>query len=261
MPLRDNSLAHLSDEMRAVWPILVRVTHGLDGALVGGTALVVHLRHRVSVDLDFMTLRSFSGKRVANALARQTEDIVVAAAEDDIMHATVCGVLVEMFLAPRRGYNPGYVRNIRNPQPVAGLPVASLEDLLASKLDVILYRPKLRDYIDIEAIDTLSPYCIEDGLLFHMRRYGTMSQARDLARIVDLLADPGPLEDDRVFDDRRDSVLAYLRARVPALQNHLQHLRSPPPGPPVERSTGRDPLGPLLPPAAGTDRLPPPLGG
>ncbi len=144
-----------------------------------------------------------------------------------------------------RGDNPGFVRNIGPPTPIAGLPVAALADLLASKLDVILYRPKLRDYIDLKAIDDSSPYCLEDGLLFHMHRYGTRSSSRDLARIVDLLADPGAIEEDRVFDGERDATLTYLRTRVLDLQNHLQHLRAAHPDPPVERSTHREPLGPL----------------
>lgn len=228
---------HLSEEMRAVWPMLAGVVNGLDGSLVGGTALAIHLRHRVSFDLDFMALRPFSGRRLAAALSEQTEDIDVALAEDDAMHATVRGVQVQVFAAPHRGDNPGHVRNIRPPAPIAGLPVASLADLLASKLDVILYRPKLRDYIDLKALDDRGPYCLEDGLLFHMRRYGTLPSSRDLARVIDLLADPGPLEEDREFDVERDGALAYLRARVPALHNHLQHLRAAHPDPPLERST------------------------
>ena len=232
--------------MRVVWPMLAKVVGGLDGSLVGGTALAIHLRHRVSFDLDFMTLGPFSGRRIYAALAEQTEDIDVSLAEDDTMHATVCGVQVQVFAAPVRGDNPGFVRNIAPPTGVAGLPVSSLADLLASKLDVILYRPKLRDYIELKAIDASSSYSLEDGILFHMHRYGTRSSSRDLARIVDLLADPGDLQEDRVFAGERGATLAYLRTRVPDLQSHLQHLRVAHPSPPVERSTHRTPLGPLV---------------
>lgn len=245
---------HLSAEMRAVWPVLANVLSGLDGSLVGGTALAMHLRHRVSFDLDFMALRPFSGRRLVAALSEQLDDVDVSLAEDDELQATVRGVQVQVFGAPHRGDNPGHVHNIRPPTLIAGLPVASLADLLASKLDVILYRPKLRDYIDLKAIDEIGPYCLEDGFLFHMRRYGTRPWSRDLARIIDLLADPGPLEEDRAFDVERDAALAYLRGRVPALQNHLQHLRATHPDPPVERSKGREPLGPLA--SAGNDADP-----
>lgn len=243
----DNWSDCLSVEMREAWPLLAEAVAGIPGSLVGGTALALHLRHRQSFDLDFMASGAFGGRRVAAALAGLTADIDVAHAVDDAMHATVCGVQVQVFRAPYRGSRPGHVRDLRPPEAVARLPVASLADLLATKLDVILYRPKLRDYIDLRALDTLSPYCLEDGLTFHMYRYGTDPASRDIARIVDLLADPGNLQEDRVFDADRDAALAYLRGRVPAVHAHLERLRAAHPGPPVERSTGRQALGPLPP--------------
>lgn len=245
MPEIDHWSEVLADEMRAAWPLLANVTRGLDGSLVGGTALALHLRHRVSFDLDFMTLETFSGERVARSLAAAVEDIDFSAVGTDEMHATVGGVAVQVFRAPHRGANPGYVRNLQHPGEIDGLRVASLADLLASKLDVIMYRPKLRDYIDLAAIDAGGTFRLEDGLLFHLRRYGTTPASRDLSRIVALLEDPGPLEEDRVFESRRPETLDYLRRRVPALHQHLQHLRATTASPPRERSTLREALGPL----------------
>ena len=227
-----------------MWPALAAATAGLDGSLVGGTALAVHLRHRSSVDLDFMTLGSFSGDRVARSLRSSTEDVVVSSVGVDTLHAAVRGVEVQVFRAPARGYSPGHVRNVAAPIRVDGLAVASLADLLASKLDVIMYRPKLRDYVDLAAIDRAGPYRLEDGLLFHIHRYGSVPEARDLSRIVTLLEDPGPLQTDRTFDALTAPTLEYLRSRVPALQRHLQSLRAASPALPVERSTGRSPAGP-----------------
>ena len=100
------------------------------------------------------------------------------------------GVEVQVFRAPARGYNPGHVRNLAAPIRVDGLAVASLADLLASKLDVIMYRPKLRDYVDLAAIDRAGPYRIEDGLLFHTRRYGSVPEA--LGPVADSGAVGGP---------------------------------------------------------------------
>ena len=85
---------------------------------------------------------------------------------------------------------------------VDGLAVASVPDLLASKLDVLRYRQKLRDYIDLAAIDNLSRYNIEDGLL---------------------LEDPGTFPENGVFAQDRDRVLAYLKNKAPALRRYLDH--------------------------------------
>ena len=253
MPEIDRWSECLSEEMRAVWPTLAAATRGLDGSLVGGTALAIDLRHRPSFDLDFMTLGSFSGERVARSLRSSTEDVVVSSVGVDTVHAAVRGIEVQVFRAPARGSGPGHVRNLAAPSHVDGLAVASLADLLASKLDVIMYRPKLRDYVDLAAIDSAGPYRLEDGLLFHTRRYRSPPPATDLARIVALLEDPGPLQTDRTFDALAAPTLEYLRGRVPALQRHLQSLRAASPAPPVERSTGRAPVGPISSP----DDVPP----
>ena len=100
---------------------------------------------------------------------------------------------------------------------------ASLPDLLASKLDVLLYRRKLRDYIDLTAIDAQSPYSLEDGLLLHMARYGATPEGFELSRIISLLEDPGHLDADPKFAKERDEILDYLKNRAPALRRHLHH--------------------------------------
>ena len=87
MPEIDRWSECLSGEMRAVWPTLAAATRGLDGSLVGGTAPAIHLRHRPSFDLDFMTLGSFSGARVAQSLRSLTEDVVVSS----VVANAVCG--------------------------------------------------------------------------------------------------------------------------------------------------------------------------
>ncbi|MXY08233.1 MAG: nucleotidyl transferase AbiEii/AbiGii toxin family protein [Rhodothermaceae bacterium] len=215
----------LSPEMRAVWPLLRNATRRIDGCLMGGTALAIHLRHRVSFDLDYMTNKGFSGDRLARKLKDVTDDIEVHASGPDQMHARVNGVVVQVFRVPFRGANPGHVKTLKRPLKVDDLPVASLPDLLASKLDVIMYRPKLRDYIDLMAMDMASPYTLEDGLSFHMRRYGITPASNDAARIVQLLAAPGELEIDPVFQDRKDGVLRYLANRAPDLEQRLHQMR------------------------------------
>lgn len=225
MPEIDAWEEHLSPEMRAVWPILEKATRGIDGCLMGGTALAVHLRHRVSFDLDYMTVGSFSGDHLARKFEKAVEDVEVYARTADQMHARILGVQMQVFATPHRGANPGHVKPIQSPIEVDGLKVASLPDLVASKMDVILYRPKLRDYIDLHAIDTLGPYRLEDGLRFHLHRYGITPAHKDAARIVDLLKDPGDLIIDSVFEDRREDVLQYLAKRAPDVERHLHQMR------------------------------------
>ena len=120
---------------------------------------------------------------------------------------------------------------MQKPVEIDGMKVASLPDLVAMKMDVIMYRPKLRDYIDLKFIDEIGPYSLEDGFLFHMRRYGTIPVSSELARIIDLLDNPGPLDPDRVFGFQESDTLDYLKGRVPALRRHLHQMRLQPSNP------------------------------
>ena len=215
----------LSEEMRAVWPVLGEATRRMGGSLVGGTALTTHLRHRVSFDLDFMTPKSFSGDRLAPGHRRNVRRrrCVQRRPRPDARHC-----------ARRRGAGippptPRPTARLRQDTAEAvvldGMRVASMADLLAMKLDVIMYRPKVRDYVDLAALDTSSPYSIEDGLLFHMRRYGATPANNDLDHIVALLDEPGQLHPDPAFATTGDNALDYLKSRVPDLRRHLEHLR------------------------------------
>ena len=224
-------------DARAVWPLLARAVKNIRGALVGGTALAMHLHHRVSYDLDYMTYKSFSGEHLYRRLRSAAETAVANTATRDQMNAVIDGVAIDVFMAPCRGDNPGHVRQLNKPMIVDGLAVASLPDLLATKLDIIMYRPKLRDYIDIAAIDASGRLRIEDGLALHMQRYGTTLRSQTLDRIIDLLEKPGQLATDRVFAHRQQETLDYLAGRVPQLRSHLlntklgitAHQTQPPP--------------------------------
>ncbi len=215
----------LGDRMCEVWRAVAAAVTPMSGALMGGTALAVHLRHRMSYDLDYMAQRTFSGRQVAKRMEQRSLSFELMAAETDWLQALVSGVSVQVFLAPVRGDRPGYVEPIGRSLSVSGMRVASLPDLFASKLDVIMYRPKVRDYIDIAALDSQSPYTIEDGIRFHTQRYGTSLHSPTLDRIVNLLEESGALDGDPVFERQKDEVLSYLLGRVPAVRAHLATLR------------------------------------
>ena len=85
------------------------------GSLVGGTALSIHLRHRRSYDLDFMTYRSFSGEHLYRKLASMVDTAVLLRASKDQMNAVINDVAVDVFMAPHRGIRPGYVKQLQKP--------------------------------------------------------------------------------------------------------------------------------------------------
>ena len=213
----------LASNLREVWPLLASAVADVDGALVGGTALAIHLRHRQSFDLDYLVTGPFDSAEVTERLAAGSGGLRVLGQDEEALRVVAAGVTVEVFRPPPRGYNPGVLRILETPTVIDGLAVASLPDLLASKLDLLLYRQKLRDYVDVAAIDAQSPYSLEDGLLFHEARYGDTPGGFELSRIIDLLEDPGSLASDGAFEEYRSDTLGYLHARAPALRRYLHH--------------------------------------
>ena len=135
----------LSRAQRRLWPELgPSVTLGF--VLYGGTAVSLHLGHRRSLDFDFFTdrplnavaiRRGFGFARSAKTLQQAKDSLVVLAS----------GVKLSFFGGMRFG-------RVGDPHlTMDGVAeVASLEDLMAHKLKVILQRAEKKDYEDIAAM-------------------------------------------------------------------------------------------------------------
>ena len=139
------NFSQLPPAQRRLWPQL-RPAAALGFVLYGGTAVSLHLGHRRSVDFDFFhhrpldsaTLRSrfdFLGKA---QVLQQTKDTLVVRAS---------GVKLSFFGGMRFGRvaDPLLTRD-------GVAQVASLDDLMAHKLKVILQRAEKKDYEDIAAM-------------------------------------------------------------------------------------------------------------
>ena len=208
-----------------MWPKLAAAVEGIDGYLAGGTALATRLQHRSSFDLDYMAHQEFSGADLFDRLSASASTAICTRAEPGRLFAAIDGVAVEVFAAPSRGEHPGHVQPLAPPSRLAGMRVASLPDLLAMKLDVIMYRPKVRDFIDLAAIDNHGQLTLEDGMALHMRRYGTHLQSSFLDRIVDRIEQPGTLPADPQVAAAGQRALAHLAGRVPQLRSHVKRMR------------------------------------
>jgi hypothetical protein len=142
----------LSLAQRQLWPQLATVA---DAAFVlyGGTAIALYLGHRESIDFDFFTDQTFQPEdllakfhflREAEILQTQRDTLTVLTAGDgNDSHR----VKISFF----GGFEFG---RLKDPERTADgvLEVASLQDLLAHKLKVLLQRVEIKDYLDIDAI-------------------------------------------------------------------------------------------------------------
>lgn len=129
--------------------------------LAGGTALALRLGHRRSVDLDW-----FTGEPIGDPLrlAREVQEhvrLTVGGVERGTLHARISGVRVSLieYRYPL----------LKAPEVVAGVPLASLEDLACMKLAAVAQRGALKDFIDIYALGRRIK--LERMLALYRRKY------------------------------------------------------------------------------------------
>jgi len=120
--------------------------------LVGGTALSVHLQHRLSEDLDFFIEKSTldqertSIERMISHLDEQGYNCVQTHNNSENLDYEIEGVKVTFFASG--------VKNLKsNCLSFKNIDVASMETIIAMKIEAIVrYRTKTRDFYDIYTI-------------------------------------------------------------------------------------------------------------
>lgn len=227
MTLPDDLRRILPEPTARAWPE-VAVVAPSDAVLMGGTALAVHLHHRVSRDLDLFTFDDFDPQALAARLAERGPFAVTTVAE-----GTLNGIFDEakvQFLWARGQHQ------LEEPTEVAGLRIGSISDLLATKLKVIGDRGELRDYVDLMAIEQLAHRTAEEGIEIYLQRYGLDDTHPSLRAIVlglghfdDVAGDP--LLEAEQGPDLLDRVRAYWQQRQREVIAHLdRRAQSPGPG-------------------------------
>jgi nucleotidyltransferase AbiEii toxin of type IV toxin-antitoxin system len=150
MPLCFNPKTEILPEpQKEIWPLLAPAPR-LSFVLYGGTAVALHLGHRRSIDFDFFRSEPLDKKELAASFEFLREAQTIQ--EDD-------NTLVVIAAMPSGTVKVSYFGGVaigRINEPLqtndAILLVASLEDLLTTKLKTILDRAEARDYQDISAI-------------------------------------------------------------------------------------------------------------
>jgi len=139
----------LPPAQREIWPQLAPAPD-LSFVLYGGTAVALHLGHRVSIDFDFFKAEPLDKARIETSFqfvrnARTIQEDQNSLVMDVPMPSGSVKVSFFGGLALGRINDP-----LRTRDEV--LLVASLEDLLATKLKAILDRAEAKDYRDIAAM-------------------------------------------------------------------------------------------------------------
>jgi hypothetical protein len=145
----------LPDAQRRLWPSLQPAAR-LGFVLYGGTAISLRLGHRQSVDFDFFTDRPLDNQTLnanlpwlsgAEVLQEAPNTLTVLAGGSALGADASESVKVSFFGAITFG-------RLADPDVTSDgvAQVASLEDLLATKLKALLQRVEAKDYLDIVAL-------------------------------------------------------------------------------------------------------------
>jgi Nucleotidyl transferase AbiEii toxin, Type IV TA system len=135
--------------------------------LGGGTAIAVHLKHRMSRDLDFFFHHnSVDLDELTNKLSTAGPFAITERAPgtlNGVFSATRVQFLHADEVRPQR--------LLESPTQVDGLHIAQISDLMAMKLKVVGDRGELRDYFDLMTIEQQTGRTVDEGLALFVERY------------------------------------------------------------------------------------------
>jgi predicted nucleotidyltransferase component of viral defense system len=180
-------------------------------ALVGGTALSLLYGHRMSVDLDLFSNKSFENTDIVNAFENK-----FGASFDNRSSNPRFGIFC--FIDSVK------VDIVRHPHPlirpeisIDGIRMFSTEDIVAMKVQAILGRGKKKDFWDVAEL--LKHYSIDNFIEFHKAKYSTQNLLITVPHAITYFADADESEDPislqnqtwgSVQDEIKTKVRAYL---------------------------------------------------
>lgn len=181
--------------------------------LGGGTALAVHIAHRVSRDLDFFYHEHAVDLGALAETLPTSGPFVVTHAEA----GTLNGLFSQTKLAFLHADEVEPQHRLEPTRAVGGIAVAGIGDILAMKLKVIVDRGELRDYFDLMAIERDAGRTVDEGLGLFLERYGRPPEPFAIEPVVRALGYLGDVDEDDLIPVGKAEIEAYWRRRQPEI--------------------------------------------
>ena len=204
--------AVLPGDTAQTWEI-VRSVVPPSSYLVGGTAVAVHLQHRISRDLDFFLAEDTD----LDALRRRLEALgrlAVTLHTADTLNGVFNRTKIQFLSAVDQHV-------LESPADVEGIRVAGIGDLLATKLKVVGDRGELRDYFDLKVIETEAGRHVEEGLGLFVRRYRPRDAHAAVRHLLLGLGYFDDVADDPFLPETREQIVGYWQRRQPEIARAL----------------------------------------
>lgn len=154
--------------------------------LARGTALALHLGHRISEDLDFFTPLALDENILANDLKKLPEFVEEGKAWRTVW-GNIKGVKFSLFY-----YQHPTIKKLIN---FEGVQILDKEDIAAMKIHAIEDRGTKRDFIDLYFLS--QEFCLDEMFGFYDQKYHTLREhfysiVRSLDYFTDAEIDPDP---------------------------------------------------------------------
>jgi len=155
--------------------------------LAGGTALALRLGHRLSIDLDFFTLKEFNEDSISNLL-KNTGHFTLNRADWQTLIGSFETVKFSLFFYQYPLLKTSEIFFTKTP-------IASLEDIAAMKVGAISRRGRKRDFIDLYFLTKIFP--LKKAIDFYDKKYQDLASQRthilkSLIYFTDAESEPTP---------------------------------------------------------------------
>jgi hypothetical protein len=210
--LSDRILGILLPNTALTWETIARIVPPT-AYLGGGTAIAVHLEHRVSRDLDIFFHH--------NSVDLDELAIMLSAAGPFAITERAPGTLNGVFSATRVQFlHADEVRPQRlleSPTQVDGLRIAQISDLMAMKLKVVGDRGELRDYFDLMTIEEQARRTVDEGLALFIERFQPEYPDQAINHILLGLGYFDDVDPDETLPAPRQQIVDYWTRRQPEI--------------------------------------------
>ena len=129
----------LNGDQRQLLPLLSKFKS--EYYMVGGTAIALHIGHRLSIDFDLFKNGSINPKKIINCFKEKKEDIIVTLNREGQLNLVCRNVKFTFFNFEYNIAHPVVLQN--------GLSIPELLDLAAMKAFALGMRSKWKDYLDL----------------------------------------------------------------------------------------------------------------
>jgi hypothetical protein len=156
----------LPESTRQYLELLAKEKISIPFYLAGGTAIALHLGHRISVDLDYFSFDHFDVHQLdANLQAFETYY------RDKLSEDTLLGAFGDL----RISFFWYRYSLLESPVVALGTQILQLSDLAAMKIEAIAQRNTKRDFIDLYFITHQAGISLEKALEFHREKYAGLN--------------------------------------------------------------------------------------